>query len=101
MGMCFDEFGRISIEVRRESFIIHPNDEAWNQRTPQGVLRANEHPEFYLSDLDDLIEALEDARDYLKVRDKATFAVRSFDLVRCKHDRWAPLCIHCHEETSR
>jgi hypothetical protein len=65
MGMCLEEFGRVSVEVRRESFIIHPNDEAWQAwRHGQGL--PDPHPEFYLSDLDDLIAALEDARDYIK-----------------------------------
>jgi hypothetical protein len=69
MGMCLDEFGRISIEVRRESFIIHPNDEAWQtnrEPDPERPWNRDPHPEFYLSDLDDLIAALEDARDYVK-----------------------------------
>lgn len=69
MGMCLEEFGRVSIEVRRESFIIHPNDEAWCMERPTFNVTVSEslpHPEFYLSDLDDLIKALEDARDYIK-----------------------------------
>ena len=89
MGMCLKDFGRVSIEVRRESFIIHPNDEAWSpthcrkcgaryQASPddkclkpgEHVWTAPMHPEFYLSDLDDLIKSLEAARDYLRRRKK-------------------------------
>lgn len=73
MGMCLEEFGRVSIEVRRESFIVHPDygyDESKNQHSDRdgdfGIKwRESGHPEFYLSDLDDLIKALEDARDYI------------------------------------
>jgi hypothetical protein len=52
MGTCLEDFGNVSIEVRRESFIIHTDD-------------TEAHPEFLLSDLDDLIAALADARRYL------------------------------------
>lgn len=74
--MCLEEFGRVSIEVRRESFIIHPGygyDESKNQHSDRdgdfGLRwRLSPHPEFKLEDLDDLIKALEDARDYVKNR---------------------------------
>lgn len=46
MGFIYQPHGDIAIEGRRESFIIH--DEKDN----------NPHPEFYLTDLDDLITAL-------------------------------------------
>lgn len=80
MGMCLEDFGRISIEVRRESFIIHPSygyDDSGNQHSDRdgdfGVAwRESAHPEFNLSDLDDLIKALEDARDYVKGRKAPT-----------------------------
>jgi hypothetical protein len=52
MGMCLEEFGDVSIEVRRESFIIHSSAEG-------------PHPEFLLTELPNLILALEDARAYL------------------------------------
>lgn len=52
MVMCLDDFGNVSVEVRRESFILHTDD-------------AEAHHEFPLSDLDDLIAALKDARRYL------------------------------------
>lgn len=66
MGMCLSEFGRVSIEVRRESFIIHPNEEAWQ---PERIYADRDpHPEFYLADLDDLIRALQNARMYLRTR---------------------------------
>jgi len=76
MGMCLEEFGRISIEVRRESFIVHTNygyDESGDRHSDRdgnfGVTwRESPSPEFYLSDLDDLIKALEDARHYIKNR---------------------------------
>jgi hypothetical protein len=55
MGMCLDDFGKVSVEVRRESFIVHTDD-------------ADAHPEFLLTDLDDLIAALADARRYLVER---------------------------------
>lgn len=63
--MCLEEFGRVSIEVRRESFVIHPDKEAWARHQEENDCN-DPHPEFYLSDLDDLIKALVDARDYVK-----------------------------------
>ena len=58
MGLIRDDFGRITIEERRESFIVHPDDEAW----PSDLA----HPEFYLADLDDLISALDDLREAMR-----------------------------------
>lgn len=52
--MCLDDFGRISIEVRGESFIIHPDKSAWVSK--------DSHPEFDMEDLDDMITALLDAK---------------------------------------
>lgn len=57
MGMCHEDHGNISIETRRESFVIHPDAAVWDER--------NIHPEFYIADLDDMIDALIEAREYL------------------------------------
>lgn len=71
MGFIRDQVGRITIETRRESFIVHTDygyDESGNEHSDRdgefGVQwRENGHPEFYWVDLDDLIAALEEARD--------------------------------------
>lgn len=72
MGMCLDDFGRLSIEVRRESFIVHsdygytPDGDHTPDTDHHGKhWRTAGHPEFLLTDLDDLIAALQDAKDYL------------------------------------
>ena len=75
MGMCLEDFGRISIEVRRESFYVHAGYAytADGEREPgefASAWRELPHPEFLIEDIDDLIKALEDARDYLKRRKK-------------------------------
>lgn len=70
MGLIRDDFGRIGIEERRESFIIHPSygyDAAGNEHSDElgsfGIYwREHPHPEFLLADLDDLIAALTDLR---------------------------------------
>lgn len=75
MGMCLEKKGRIGIEVRNESFKIHPSygyegvDGEFH--TPDSDTfgkqwREDPHPEFLLEDLDDLIAALQDARKYIK-----------------------------------
>lgn len=64
MGMCLEEFGTVSIEVRRESFIIHygpVESEVLSEHYAK-----EPHPEFMLADLDSLIEALQDAKRYLE-----------------------------------
>lgn len=55
MGMCLTGNDRFSVEVRRESFIVH-HDQDRNGADP--------HPEFLLDGLDDLIAALHEARAY-------------------------------------
>lgn len=68
MGFIREDFGRIGIEERRESFIIHPSygyDESGSEYSDElgsfGIYwRSHPHPEFLLSDLDDLIAALLD-----------------------------------------
>jgi hypothetical protein len=74
MGMCLDDVGKISIEVRRESFVVHPSygykgedgEDHDDSSTFMTSWRENPHPEFALEDLDDLIKALTDAQSYLK-----------------------------------
>jgi hypothetical protein len=51
MGLILDDVGPFAIEVRRESFIIHSDE--------------NGHPEYLLGDLSMLIEALEGLRAWL------------------------------------
>lgn len=54
MGLIRKDFGRLCIEDRRESFIIHmDDDETWT----------GPHPEFLHTDLDDLIAALIDLKE--------------------------------------
>lgn len=68
MGLCMPDHGRVSVELRRESFIVHADyahDEVGNPAA--GALaerwRGKPHPEFELRDIDDLIAALTEARD--------------------------------------
>jgi hypothetical protein len=70
VGFIRDRFGRITIEERSESFIVHPvygydaSGNAWDDGLGSfGVYwREHPHPEFLLDDLDDLIAALVDLR---------------------------------------
>jgi hypothetical protein len=70
MGFIHEDVGRISIETRRESFIIHPNygyNVEGNEHSEDlGSFgrhwRESPHPEFLNDDLDDLIAALEHVR---------------------------------------
>ncbi len=55
MGLCLEGNDRVSVEIRRESFVVHP--EEWPPLMP--------HPEFALRDLDPLIAALDEARVHL------------------------------------
>jgi len=58
MGMCHKPFGSVSIETRNESFRIHAEEgHIWPPESP--------HPEFLLEDLNDLIDALLDAKKYV------------------------------------
>jgi hypothetical protein len=43
MGMCLEDFGHVSIEVRRESFYVHTDYESW---------KGEPHPELMLADLE-------------------------------------------------
>lgn len=56
MGMCLEDFGKFSIEVRRESFKIAHDD--YDPNYP--------NPEYLISEIDDLIEALQDAKKYIE-----------------------------------
>ena len=70
MGLIRENFGKITIEQRKESFIIHPSygyDRDGNGESNdyfEKHWRETPHPEFLLSDLDDLIKALRDLRNY-------------------------------------
>lgn len=72
MGMCLEDFGKMSIEVRRESFIIHTGygykGEEHDDSSFGKHWRESGHPEFMLEDLDNLIAALKDAKHYLQGR---------------------------------
>lgn len=59
MGMCLRDFGKISVEVRRESFIVHIDND-------------DPHPEYMIEDLDDMISALTYARGYLASKGRLT-----------------------------
>lgn len=65
MGMCLEEFGGVSIEVRRESFIIHAEPRLGDGKTDLRWVE-NPHPELPLRELDNLIRALKDAKRYLR-----------------------------------
>jgi hypothetical protein len=91
MGMCLESFGKMSVEVRRESFIIHPSygykgegdEEKHDDTTTFGTRwREEPHPEFMLEDLGDLIKALKDARRYLH-RNRPETEMKAF-LLRSK-----------------
>lgn len=69
MGMCLDGVGKFAIEVRSESFYIASDD--FDPTVP--------NPEIDLADLDDLIKALEGAREY--VREKALVVAGDDDKV--------------------
>lgn len=58
MGMCLDPIGKISIEVRRESFRIACEDDDGSEP----------NPEYSLDVLDDLIAALHEAKRYVSER---------------------------------
>jgi hypothetical protein len=60
MGMCLDGTGQFSVEVRRESFRLHFDDTEFP------------HPEFMLNEMDDLISALIEAREYAREKGIAT-----------------------------
>lgn len=71
MGHIRESIGRVSIESRRTSFVIHTN----YGYTPDGNKHSDDlgsfgvhwrespHPEFLRADLDDLIAALVELRD--------------------------------------
>jgi hypothetical protein len=67
MGMCLADFGNVSIEVRRESFIIHAGPMLRNGKPDERWIQ-NPHPELPLEELYNLIEALKDAKRYLQGR---------------------------------
>lgn len=80
MGFCLDGVGRVSVEVRRESFVIHA-DYGYTvdaEHTPDSDhhgkhWRETPHPEFEIKDLDDLIASLEEAKQHIqktKAKDK-------------------------------
>jgi hypothetical protein len=73
MGFCMEEVGNISIELRRESFVVHAGygyDEEGEHTPPEDHFgkhwREGGHPEFLFKDLDDLIKALQLAKRHLK-----------------------------------
>lgn len=77
MGMCLDGKGRMSVEVRRESFVIHPSYgyaksvDGDDELTPDSdhfgrSWRENPHPEFFIGDLDDLIASLQEAKAHIE-----------------------------------
>ena len=61
MGMCLKEFGPFSIEVRsyHDSFIIHFAESSVHPKDCR-------HPEFQLSELPNLMKALESAKEYVE-----------------------------------
>ncbi len=77
MGLIMRDFGKMGVEMRRDSFIIHPSygykgegdDVEHDDSEPwKTAWRENPHPEFLLEDLDDLIAALQYAKTYVTER---------------------------------
>ena len=67
MGMCLDGVGGVSIEVRRESFRIAAD--SWDRREP--------NPEYPLSDLVNLRDALNEAIEYLEGKHPSQHGTRA------------------------
>jgi hypothetical protein len=71
VGFIHEPHGRITVETRRESFIVHTSygyDASGNVHCAElGAFgkywRDHPHPEFLLEDLDDLIQALYSVRN--------------------------------------
>lgn len=71
MGFIRSSHGRITVETRRESFVIHTSygyDAAGNVHSDDlgrfgSYWREHPHPEFLTADLDDLIAALTAMRE--------------------------------------
>lgn len=64
MGFVREAFGRITLEQRSESFIIHPDygeDETLNDSFSRHW-RDAPHPELLLEDIDSMIDALKDLK---------------------------------------
>ena len=73
MGYVRKGFGNVTIETRRESFVVHmsygySDDGVSEEVHPLDVWREVPHPEFMNEDLDDLITALVDFRDSRSVK---------------------------------
>jgi hypothetical protein len=75
MGYCMKPRGRVIVEMRRESFMIHygaghgdqePEEDKTFDEALEKFWREVPHPEFSLDDLDDLIKALQAAKQYRK-----------------------------------
>lgn len=75
MGYCMKPKGRASVEIRRESFTVHygaghgdqePEDDKGFSSALEKFWREVPHPEFLTEDLDDVIKALQAARQYIK-----------------------------------
>lgn len=61
MGLCRKDFGKVSIESRRESFYIHHDPGEGDAL--EKLWKEYPHPEIGYENLEDLIKALEDLRD--------------------------------------
>lgn len=59
MGMCLEGRGKFSVEVRRESFFLHHEDNYEN-------IHERCSPEWMIDELDDLIAALQEAKSYIE-----------------------------------
>ena len=84
MGLVMSDHGNVSVELRRESFIIH----AGYDTTPEGKPATGPHaegwrrphPEFLKADLDDLIAALVEARERLRATGERTAGRAKFKI---------------------
>ena len=79
MGYCMKPSGRASVEIRRESFMIHygaghgdqdPEEDKDFDPALEKFWREVPHPEFAIEDLDATIRALQAAKLYLVKGDR-------------------------------
>jgi len=63
MGFIREEFGKVAVESRRESFYVHWGSEDESDAVLDRIWTDEVHPEFPYESLDDLIAALVDLRD--------------------------------------
>jgi hypothetical protein len=61
MGMIGEPVGKVTVETRRESLVVH-YDADWLREQKDDYAAGASHPEFAYEDIPDLIKALEQVR---------------------------------------